>query len=48
LRACRSARSAQAVRAAGAYAFLPKDCTAELIRDTVLAAWRRDDRSLQG
>jgi DNA-binding NarL/FixJ family response regulator len=34
--------SAAAVRAAGAYAFLPKDCTAELILDTVLAAWRRD------
>ena len=42
LSAYESQESAEAVRAAGAYAFLPKDCTAELIRDTVLAAWRRD------
>jgi len=39
-----SQESAEAVRAAGAFAFLPKDCTADLIRDTVLAAWRRDGR----
>jgi len=39
-----SQESAEAVRAAGAFAFLPKDCTADLIRDTVLAAWRRDSR----
>ena len=47
LSAYESEESAQAVRDAGAYAFLPKDCTAELIRDTVLAAWRRrrDGRS---
>jgi DNA-binding NarL/FixJ family response regulator len=42
LSAYQTDESAAAVRAAGAYAFLPKDCTAELIRDTVLAAWRRD------
>jgi len=44
LSAYESHESAEAVRAAGAYAFLPKDCTADLIRDTVLAAWRRDGR----
>jgi DNA-binding NarL/FixJ family response regulator len=44
LSAYESQESAEAVRAAGAYAFLPKDCTAELIRDTVLAAWRGDRR----
>jgi DNA-binding NarL/FixJ family response regulator len=32
--------SAEAVRAAGAFAFLPKDCGTDQIRDTVLAAWR--------
>jgi CheY-like chemotaxis protein len=32
--------SAEAVRAAGAFAFLPKDCPADRIRDTVVAAWR--------
>jgi DNA-binding NarL/FixJ family response regulator len=32
--------SAEAVKAAGAYAFLPKDCDADRIRETVLAAWR--------
>jgi DNA-binding NarL/FixJ family response regulator len=42
LSAYETEESAEAVRAAGAYAFLPKDCTAELIRDTVLAAWRHD------
>src|SRR5919201_1203707 len=45
LSAYESEESAAAVRAAGAYAFLPKGCTAELIRDTVLAAWRGDSRS---
>ena len=45
LSAYESHESAEAVRAAGAYAFLPKDCTAELIRETVLAAWRRDGRA---
>jgi DNA-binding NarL/FixJ family response regulator len=32
--------SAAAVRAAGAFAFLPKHCAADRIRDTVVAAWR--------
>jgi DNA-binding NarL/FixJ family response regulator len=32
--------SAEAVRAAGAFAFLPKDCDADRIRETVVAAWR--------
>jgi DNA-binding NarL/FixJ family response regulator len=32
--------SAEAVLAAGAFAFLPKHCDADRIRDTVLAAWR--------
>jgi DNA-binding NarL/FixJ family response regulator len=44
LSAYESQESADAVRAAGAYAFLPKGCTADQIRDTVLAAWRGDDR----
>jgi DNA-binding NarL/FixJ family response regulator len=42
LSAYESQESADAVRAAGAYAFLPKNSPATLIRDTVLAAWRRD------
>jgi DNA-binding NarL/FixJ family response regulator len=32
--------SAEAVLAAGAFAFLPKHCDADRIRETVLAAWR--------
>jgi DNA-binding NarL/FixJ family response regulator len=32
--------SAEAVLAAGAYAFLPKHCEAERIRDVVVEAWR--------
>jgi DNA-binding NarL/FixJ family response regulator len=32
--------SAEAVMAAGAFAFLPKHCVADRIRDTVLDAWR--------
>jgi CheY-like chemotaxis protein len=40
LSAYESEESAEAVRAAGAYAFLPKHCGADCIRDTVVAAWR--------
>ena len=40
LSAYETEESAEAVRAAGAFAFLPKHCGAETIRDTVLAAWR--------
>ena len=40
LSAYESEESAEAVRAAGAYAFLPKHCGADRIRDTVVAAWR--------
>ena len=40
LSAYQSDESAAAAQAAGAFAFLPKDCAADLIRDTVLAAWR--------
>ena len=40
LSAYETEESAEAVRAAGAFAFLPKHCGAERIRDTVLAAWR--------
>ena len=43
LSAYQSDESAEAVRAAGAFAFRPKDTTAEVIRDTVLAAWRREE-----
>jgi DNA-binding NarL/FixJ family response regulator len=32
--------SAEAVLAAGAFAFLPKHCDADRIKETVLAAWR--------
>jgi DNA-binding NarL/FixJ family response regulator len=32
--------SAEAVLTAGAFAFLPKHCGADRIRDTVVAAWR--------
>jgi DNA-binding NarL/FixJ family response regulator len=35
-----SEESASAVLAAGAFAFLPKHCDADRIRDTVVAAWR--------
>jgi DNA-binding NarL/FixJ family response regulator len=41
LSAYQSDESAAAAQAAGAFAFLPKDCAAELIQDTVLAAWRQ-------
>jgi CheY-like chemotaxis protein len=40
LSAYESEESAEAVRAAGAFAFLPKHCGADRIRDVVLAAWR--------
>jgi CheY-like chemotaxis protein len=40
LSAYETEESAEAVRAAGAFAFLPKHCGAERIRDTVMAAWR--------
>jgi DNA-binding NarL/FixJ family response regulator len=40
LSAYESEESAQAVLAAGAFAFLPKHCGADRIRDTILAAWR--------
>jgi CheY-like chemotaxis protein len=40
LSAYESEESAEAVRAAGAFAFLPKHCGADRIRDTVVAAWR--------
>jgi DNA-binding NarL/FixJ family response regulator len=40
LSAYESVESAEAVMAAGAFAFLPKHCAADRIRDTVLAAWR--------
>jgi DNA-binding NarL/FixJ family response regulator len=40
LSAYETEESAEAVRAAGAFAFLPKHSGAETIRDTVLAAWR--------
>jgi DNA-binding NarL/FixJ family response regulator len=40
LSAYESEESVEAVMAAGAFAFLPKDCGADRIRDVVLAAWR--------
>ena len=40
LSAYESEESAEAVLAAGAFAFLPKHCGADRIRDTVVAAWR--------
>jgi DNA-binding NarL/FixJ family response regulator len=40
LSAYESEESAEAVRAAGAFAFLPKHCGADRIRDMVVAAWR--------
>jgi CheY-like chemotaxis protein len=40
LSAYESEESAEAVLAAGAFAFLPKHCGADRIRDTVIAAWR--------
>jgi CheY-like chemotaxis protein len=40
LSAYESEESAEAVLAAGAFAFLPKHCGADRIRETVLAAWR--------
>ena len=40
LSAYETEESAEAVLAAGAFAFLPKHCGADRIRDTVLAAWR--------
>ena len=40
LSAYETEESAEAVMAAGAYAFLPKHCGADQIRDVVLAAWR--------
>ncbi|HJU02511.1 MAG TPA: response regulator transcription factor [Actinomycetes bacterium] len=40
LSAYESEESAAAVRAAGAFAFLPKHCGADRIRDMVVAAWR--------
>ena len=40
LSAYETEESAEAVLAAGAFAFLPKHCGPERIRDTVVAAWR--------
>jgi NarL family two-component system response regulator LiaR len=40
LSAYETEESAAAVLAAGAFAFLPKNCGADRIRDTVVAAWR--------
>jgi DNA-binding NarL/FixJ family response regulator len=40
LSAYETEESADAVMAAGAFAFLPKHCGADRIRDTVVAAWR--------
>jgi CheY-like chemotaxis protein len=40
LSAYETEESAEAVRAAGAFAFLPKHCGADRIRDVVIAAWR--------
>ena len=40
LSAYESEESAEAVRAAGAFDFLPKHCGADRIREVVLAAWR--------
>jgi CheY-like chemotaxis protein len=40
LSAYETAESAEAVMAAGAFAFLPKHCGADRIRDVVVAAWR--------
>jgi DNA-binding NarL/FixJ family response regulator len=40
LSAYESVESADAAMAAGAFAFLPKHCDADRIRDTVVAAWR--------
>jgi CheY-like chemotaxis protein len=39
LSAYESEESAEAVRAAGAFAFLPKHCGADRIREVVVAAW---------
>jgi DNA-binding NarL/FixJ family response regulator len=39
LSAYESEESVEAVMAAGAFAFLPKDCGTDRIRDVVLAAW---------
>jgi len=44
LSAYESRESVEAAAAAGAFAFLPKHCPAEQIRDTVLAAWRWSGR----
>jgi CheY-like chemotaxis protein len=40
LSAYEAEESAEAVLAAGAFAFLPKHCGADRIRETVVAAWR--------
>jgi len=40
LSAYETEESAEAVLAAGAFAFLPKYCGADRIRETVVAAWR--------
>jgi DNA-binding NarL/FixJ family response regulator len=40
LSAYETEESAEAVLAAGAFAFLPKHCGADRIRETVVAAWR--------
>ena len=44
LSAYETEESAEAVRAAGAFAFLPKHCGADRIRDVVLSAWRSEGR----
>jgi CheY-like chemotaxis protein len=48
LSAYESRESVEAAQAAGAFAFLPKHCPAEQIRDTVLAAWRWSGREAPG
>ena len=40
LSAYETEESAEAVKAAGAFAFLPKHCGADRIRDVVVAAWK--------
>ncbi len=44
LSAYETEESAEAVLAAGAFAFLPKHCGADRIRDVVLSAWRSRGR----
>jgi CheY-like chemotaxis protein len=48
LSAYESKESVEAAQAAGAFAFLPKYCPAEQIRETVLAAWRWNGQDTPG